>query len=53
MFIINNYITNTLLNIFFYIGTMILSGYENWMIFILGGVVMVVNWIFVLIYIRA
>lgn len=53
MFIINNYMTNALLNIFFYIGTIILSGYENWMIFILAGVVFVINIIVVLLYIRA
>lgn len=53
MFAINNYFVSIIQNIFFFIGTIILSGYENSMVFVLGFVVMFANFLVVLIYIRA
>jgi hypothetical protein len=40
-------------NVFFYIGTLILNGIDNGLFFVLGGSVLLVNWLAVILYVRA
>jgi ABC-type multidrug transport system fused ATPase/permease subunit len=40
-------------NLFFYIGTLILNGIDSGLFFVLGGTVLLINWLAVVLYLRA
>jgi hypothetical protein len=52
MFTIYNYYQSILSNLFFYIGTLILNGLDNGFFYVLGGVVILINWLAVVLYIK-
>jgi hypothetical protein len=52
MFTIYNLYISVFSNSFFYLGTLILNGVSDGLFFILGGVVILVNWMAVVSYVR-
>lgn len=53
MFIINNLFLSSTSNILFYIGTIIVSGYENWVFFLVGTGILFLNMLVLMVYMQA